>query len=164
MTPSSPKPWHYADWSPLGWLETVIKAVAFIIAFIALVNALTGGTAAAPVGWEWVIVILLGLLALGLTAAIVERYNQREIFAMGFVLVNVVAHWGMVYSLLTVPGPGGLFLLFVSLMLIGDVVKLVWLRVSGYSQVGVPASVMYGLTGFYAAGYLILVLLTLAGV
>ncbi|MEZ4670409.1 MAG: hypothetical protein R3E39_21085 [Anaerolineae bacterium] len=157
------KSWHFANWSPLGWLETVIKLVALGAALIALANALSGGVYDAPVGGRLVQVIVLAIIALGLTAAIIDRYRHREITAMIFVLINVVGHWGMVYALLTAPGPGSLLLIFAGLMLLGDVVKMGWLRVSGYTQDGYPQSVMYGLVGVFVAGYLIILLLALAG-
>ncbi len=164
MTTTPPvKRWYVGNWSPLGWLETVIKAAAFVVAFSTLATALSNGVFTAPSGIRLVQVIVLVLLTLGLVGAIFERYMQREIIAMVFVLVNNVAHWGMVYALLVLPDIGNALPIFVSLMLCGDVVKLVWLRVSGYTQDGRPQSIFYFLTGFYVVGYVIILLLALSG-
>lgn len=159
---SAEKRWHVANWSPLGWLETGIKLIAFVAAILALINALSSGTFTAPSGARLIQVIVLAVLALGLTAGIADRYNQREIIAMGFILLNNIAHWGMVYALLTIPGPATLLLIFAGLMLLGDLVKIYWLRVSGYTQGGYPQSVLYGLTGIYVVGYVLILLLALA--
>lgn len=156
------KGWHVGDWSPLGWLETIIKAVAFVVAISTLINALSNGVFAAPSGARLVQVIVLALLSLGLLGAIFERYTQREIIAMVFVLVNNIAHWGMVYALLTLRDVNNPLSIFAVLMLCGDVVKLVWLRVSGYTQDGRPQSIFYFLTGFYIVGYVIILLLSLS--
>ena len=158
----TPQHWHIANWSPLGWLETGIKLVAQVAAIIALVNALSGGTFAAPAGARLIQVIVLAVLALGLTAGIYDRYVGREIIAMAFILLNNVAHWGMVYALLTKPGPGTLLLIFAGLMLLGDLVKLYWLRVSGFTVRNYSRATLFGLTGFYVAGYVIILLLALA--
>jgi len=153
------KKWHVANWSLLGWLETGIKLIAFVAALVALITALSSGTFTAPSGAHLIQVIVLSVLSLGLTAGIVDRYNQREIIAMGFILLNNIAHWGMVYALLTIPAPASLLLIFAGLMLVGDLVKIYWLRVSGYTQGGYPQSVLYGLTGIYVVGYIIILII-----
>ena len=159
---NAPKKWHVANWSPLGWLETGIKLIAFVSAIFALIQALSNGTFISPSGTRLIQVIILVFLALGLFGAIFERYMQREIIAMIFVLVNNIAHWGMVYALLTIPGPGTLLLIFAGLMLLGDLVKIYWLRVSGFTQDGRPQSIFYILTGGYVVGYVIILLLALS--
>jgi len=88
MITTTPKQWHVGNWSALGWLETVIKAAAFVAGISALLSALSGGTFTTPTGGRLVQVLVLGFAALALTGAIVERYMQREIIAMVFVLVN----------------------------------------------------------------------------
>lgn len=158
---NTPKQWHIANWSALGWIETGIKLVAFVAAILALFNALSSGTFSPPTGARLIQVIVLVVLALGLTAGIFDRYSQREIIAMIFIIINNVAHWGMVYALFTSPGPGSLLLIFAGLMLLGDLVKIYWLRVSGYTQGGYPQSVLYGLTGTFVVGYLIILVLAL---
>lgn len=166
---STAKTWHIANWSPLGWLETAIKLVALMVAIIALANALSSGVFTTPSGARLAQVIVLAILALGLTVGIADRYKQREIIAMIFVLINNVGHWGMVYVLLiTVTSerslkPDDLLPVFAGLMLLGDLIKLVWLRVTGHTQDGYPQSVLYGLVGVYVVGYIIILLLALAG-
>lgn len=163
MTTNPSKQWHIANWSPLGWLETGIKLAAHVAAIIALLSALSGGTAASPGGGRLIQVIMLGLLALGLTLGIIDRYMEREIIAMGFILVNNAAHWGMVYALLTMPGPGSLLIIFAALMLIGDLVKLRWLSISQFSVRGNSPKVMMSLTGVFAGGYVVILAISLLG-
>lgn len=155
------KQWHFSNWSPLGWLETVIKLVAQVAAIIALVNALSSGTFSSPSGVRLVQVVVMAILALLLTFAIVDRYMEREIFAMIFVLINNIAHWGMVYALLTTPGPGSLLLIFTALMALGDLIKVRWLIVSKFSVRGTSTKVMVGLASTFVIGYLIVLLLAL---
>ncbi len=157
------KQWHVGDWSPLGWLETGIKLVAHVAAIIALLNALSSGTSVAPQGTRLIQVIVLAILALLLLLAIVDRYQEREIIAMGFVIINVIAHWGMVYALLTTPGPGSLLTIFAGLMLLGDLVKIRWLFVSGFTSRGQSTQVMVGLVSIFVIGYAIIFLLSLFG-
>jgi hypothetical protein len=155
--------WHVAQWPPLAWVETIIKLVALALGIIALVQALSGGTFAWPSGTRLAQLIILALLSLGLLAAILDRLAQREIVAMAFVPINNLGHWGMVYALLTMPGPGALLPAFAALMLAGDLVKLVFLRVSDFSVRDLPKAVLYGLTLVYVVGYLAILLLELWG-
>jgi hypothetical protein len=78
---------------------------------------------------------------------------------MVFVVLNNLGHWGMVIALATDPGPGALLPAFAALMLAGDLVKLVFLKVHDFSVRGTPHAVLYGLTSVYIVGYLIILLL-----
>lgn len=82
---------------------------------------------------------------------------------MVFVLINNLGHWGMVYALLTVPGPVALLLAFAALMLAGDLVKLVFLRVHDFKVRDRSQATLYGLTLVYVAGYLAILLLEWLG-
>lgn len=155
----SAKTWHVARWHPLAWLETGIKAVAFVLGIITLAQALGAGTFAVPPGLAGLQTAVLALLALGLVLAIWDRFLEKELLAMGFVLVNNVAHWGMVAGLLT--GQTTLLTAFCLLMLAGDAVKLRWLAVSDFRVRDVPKNVLVGLTRFYTIGYMLVVVLGL---
>jgi hypothetical protein len=157
------KGWHVAQWPLLAWLETAIKLVAIAIGMIALVQAIVGGTFYLPRGLclaQWVIMIVLSL---GLVAAILDRLAEKEIVAMVFVVLNNIGHWGMVVAMATLPGPGILLTLFAALMVAGDLVKLVFLNVHDFSVRDTPPVVLYGLTGFYIVGYLVVLLIQFVG-
>jgi hypothetical protein len=142
-------------------LETLIKLAALVLGVIALVQALSGGVFALPGGLRLVQLVILALLSLGLVGAIFDRLALREIVAMIFVILNNLGHWGMVLALASEPGPGGLVLAFAGLMLLGDLVKLVFLKVHDFSVRDLPKVVLYGLTSVYIVGYLVILLLEL---
>ena len=157
------KTWYVGDWTGLGWAETIVKLIAHAVAGIALIYALASGTYVIPDDLTFLEVLILGALSLGLTFAIVERFMQREIIAMVFVIINVIAHWGMVYALLTEPGPGSLLPLFALLMLIGDLIKLRFFSVTDFiahSYSTVPIWLPYVMVGIFIAGYAALILLS----
>ena len=158
-TVSESRRWHVAPWPPLAWLETVIKLVAIVIGIVALIQALTAGEFALPGGLRLAQLVILALLSLGLVAAIFDRLAEREILAMVFVVLNNLGHWGMVFAMASKPGPGALLTAFAALMLAGDVVKLVFLRVHDFSVRDTPRAVLYGLTSAYVVGYLVILLL-----
>jgi hypothetical protein len=150
-----------AGWPPLAWLETAVKLVALAMGVTALVRATSTGLFWLPGGARLAQLIILAALSLGLVAAIFDRLAEREIVAMIFVVVNNLGHWSMVVALASKPGPGGLLPAFAGLMLLGDLVKLVFLKVHDFAVRDTPRAALYGLTLFYAAGYAALLVLEL---
>jgi hypothetical protein len=155
------KRWHFAAWPPLAWLETAIKAAALVVGLVALRGALSSGEWQLPAGIRAVQFALLVLLSLGLVAAIFDRLDEREIVAMVFVLFNNLGHWGMTAALASQPGPGNLLVVFCLLMLVGDLVKLLFIRVHDFTVRGTSRAVLYGLTSAYVFGYAAILLLEL---
>ena len=127
MTATAEHGWHIGDYHPLAWAETAVKAVAFVVAYVAFVHALDRGLHS-PSGIRIAELVLLGAAELGILLTIVDRVLERELIAIGFVLFNNAAHASMLYALLAIPGPGGLLSLFCALMLGGEVIKLRWLH------------------------------------
>jgi hypothetical protein len=177
---ASPKQWHVGNWTGLGWLETGIKLVAHVVAFIALVWTIREASIDFRL-WGGIYdlqVIMLVFMALGLTIAIADRYVEKEIIAMIFVISNVIVHWGMVFALTHQPSSGGLlylinylpqFLLpwqllpiFAALMLLGDLVKIVFLRRTQFTVRGYSPRVLVYLTGGFVVGYALLLILSLS--
>ncbi len=159
---ASPQPWHVAQWPPLAWLETIIKAAALMIGIRMLFRTLAQPTWQVPSGLGLAQFILLILLSLGLIAAIFDRLAEREIVAMIFVVFNNLGHWGMVLALASKPGPGVFLSLFCGLMLLGDLVKLLFLKLHDFQVRDLPRIVLFGLTLFYVMGYAIILTLEVA--
>jgi hypothetical protein len=162
-TKAAARRWHVARWPPLAWLETAIKLAAIFLGIVAGVQALSGGTLAIPAGLRLAQLIILALLSFGLVAAIFDRLAGREIVAMVFVVLNNLGHWGMVLALATNPGPGWMLPAFAALMLLGDLVKLLFLKVHDFSVRDTPPAVLYGLTLVYVVGYLAILILEWLG-
>ena len=144
--------WHVGEYGRLGWVETGVKAAAFLVAYTAFAHALDRELHS-PSGIKIFELALLGVAELGLLAAIGDRLIEREITAMGFVLFNNAAHLGMLYALLVLPGPGGLLSVFCGLMLGGEVTKIVWLRTTEFTVREVAPMVVQGLVVGYAVVY-----------
>ncbi|MBN2305166.1 MAG: hypothetical protein JXQ72_11845, partial [Anaerolineae bacterium] len=90
--------WHVHPWPPLAWAETVIKLVAMAVGLTALVSVLYGSFVV-PGGAALAQFLILIALAVGLVAAIVDRFIEREVIAMFFVIGNNAGHWSMVIAL-----------------------------------------------------------------
>jgi hypothetical protein len=127
VTTTTESSWHIGDYHPLAWAETAVKAVAFVVAYVALVHALDRSLHS-PSGVRIAELVLLGVAELGILLTIVDRVIERELIAVGFVVLNNAAHASMLYALLAVPGPGGLLSLFCAFMLGGELIKWRWLH------------------------------------
>lgn len=153
------KKWYISNWTLLGWVETGLKIIAFIFAALIIFPALQSGNFKfPPIGLFLIIQIVLSL---GLLAAIFDRFKEKEIIAMIFIIVNNLAHWGIIYSLGTQVNHLFYLLMFFVFMLAGDLVKLIFIKTTNFSVRDVPKSVLYGLTLFYIVGYSIQIILLL---
>jgi hypothetical protein len=151
--------WRVARWPPLAWIETLIKLIALVISVVALLDSLAAGEFALPSGLRLAQLIVMTILSLGLVAAIFDRLAVREIVAMLFVIPNNLGHWGMVIALASKQGPGSSLVAFAALMLAGDLVKLVFLKLYDFRVRDTPRAVLYGLTLVYVVGYALLLIL-----
>ena len=157
----SSQKWHVAHWPPLAWLETGIKLVALGIGMGTAVAALSAPNFSLPNGLRLVQFIILIVLSLGLIAAIFDRIADREIIAMGFVVLNNLGHWGMVLVLASADDVSRAIWLFAGLMLLGDLVKIWFIKTENFTVRDFPQRTLYILTGVYIVGYAIILLLGL---
>ncbi|MAT41001.1 MAG: hypothetical protein CL609_01580 [Anaerolineaceae bacterium] len=153
------KKWHISDWSILGWVETILKIIAFIFAGMIIFPAIQFGNIQIPSLGLFLIIQIL--LSLGLFVAIFDRLKEKEIIAMVFIIVNNLAHWGIVYSLFTQVNHSLYLLLFFVFMLVGDLVKIIFIKTTNFTVRDLPKSALYGLTIFYIIGYSIQIFILL---
>ncbi|MEQ8834062.1 MAG: hypothetical protein RIB67_06395 [Miltoncostaeaceae bacterium] len=159
---STPKAaWRVGDFGPLGWLETILKLGGVGVGIAALAVAL-GHDASAPAGTRLAAVVVLGLLCLALLAAIADRLADREIIGMIFIPLMNAGHLAMLAALIVSDDVHGHLAAFAALMLAGDVVKLVFLRVTGFRVRDVSPAVVYSLVSTFVVGYLALIALAVA--
>ena len=150
------KTWHVARWPMLAWLETIIKLAALIVGITAGIIAISDGSLTFPSGIRLAQFIILALLSLGLVGAIFDRLADKEIVAMIFVVINNLGHWGMILGL----AAGSARLLpFAALMLLGDLVKIWFIRAHSFTVRDFAPRILYALTLFFVAGYGLLILL-----
>ncbi len=158
MSREAPPPWHVGDWGPLGWAETALKTAGVLVGIAALLTASDHAPDGAS-GARLVAVVILAVLSLGLVAGIADRLAGRELVGLLFILGMVAGHVAMTVALARDGGLGGYLAAFAALMLAGDLVKLVFLRTTGFRVRSVPPAAVYGLTATYAAAYVVLLIL-----
>jgi hypothetical protein len=150
--------WHVGDWGPLGWAETALKSAGVLVGIGALLAALDGDRDGAS-GARLAAVAILGVMSLGLVAGIADRLASREAVGFAFILAMVAGHVAMTVALARDGDLAGALAAFAALMLAGDLVKLVFLRTTGFRVRDLPPAVVYGLTTAYALGYVALLVI-----
>jgi hypothetical protein len=144
--------WYIHNWTVLGWIETGIKAIAIIIGVLAFYLSLDSQEWIIPSGIRLVQLIILGLLSLGIFFAIFNRWQNKEIISMIFVFFNNIGHWGMFLSLLK--GTGWFYLpFFALLMMLGDLVKILFLKQTSYTERNISPILFIYATLVFVVGY-----------
>ncbi len=144
--------WHVANWGWWGWAETVAKLAAIVVGLAA---AIGGGGAVAVPDDHRIAFWALTAVAVGYTVAIYDRFIDREIFAMGFIVAVVVAHWAMVYAMGRDVWPGTAVRWFAALMLAGDLIKIGFFATTRTSVRSIPWPVPVAMTSTLALLYLV---------
>jgi len=144
--------WHIHNWTFLGWVETIIKTIAIIIGILAFCLSFGSEEWFFPSGIRLVQLIILGILSLGIFFAIFNRWQNKEIISMFFVIFNNIGHWGMFLSLLR--GTGWFYLqYFALLMMLGDLVKILFLKQTGYTERNILPRLFICATLVFVIGY-----------
>jgi hypothetical protein len=157
QTTTSSRGWHVDNWGTWGWIETILKGIAFAIG----IGSFLSSDPNAPLTFgghpELGAVIILVLMTLFTIVPLVLRFTQREIISMIFVIGNVLGHAGMLIALLRQPDLRMPVLAFAVFMVLGELSKQYFLRSTGYTEAGQSNS---GMLGF---SYGMLVIYTLLG-
>ena len=74
------------------------------------------------------------------------RYPQRETVSMIFAVLNLLGHVGLLIALLRLPDHRTLPLIFGGFYVLGQLTKLQFLRISGYTEGGATTSQMMRVT------------------
>lgn len=154
--------WHTANWGLCGWLETGVKLVGIVFGFVAFFQAISGGSFTLSGHPHLAAVIVLGLLTFVAVGVIAVRIQQREIISVAFAIINALGHLAVLVAILWKPTETTLPLLFGVAYVIGNLVKIRFLGISGYTESGASSRMMHnftwGMVAFYAA-YSVLLLI-----
>lgn len=136
QTPTTSRGWHIDNWGTWGWIETILKAIAFAIGIWSFLNSDPNTPLTIGGHPELGAVIILAVMTLFSGVALVLRFMQREVISMIFVIGNALGHAGMLVALLRQPDLRMPVLAFAGFMLLGELSKQYFLRTSGYTEAG----------------------------
>lgn len=153
--------WHTSEWGAWGWLETILKLIALAAGVVAFVQSNAASPLVIGGNPHLAALILLGLETLGALGQLGIRYVQREIISFVFAILNLLGHLGLLVALLRVPSDLTLFIIFGVFYALGQLVKVQFLRVSGYTEGGSTTRGMVMVSLVMGASYIVFVLLML---
>ena len=151
--------WHTAQWGTWGWIETILKLIAIVAGIIAFVQS--RGEIVFSGNPHLAAVIVLALAALASIAQVVIRLTQKEIISTVFAILNLLGHFGLLIALLRVPPDLTLALVFGVFYVLGQLTKIQFLRVTGYTEGGANSSAMLRTTGVITLIYVVITVLLL---
>lgn len=128
--------WHTAKWGTWGWLETIAKLVALVAAFISVLSPFVGSTfliIGNPNLAAWIVLILL---TLGSILQLTIRLRQQETISMIFAVLNFLGHVVLVIAVAQVPHHRVWPVLFGVFYVVGQLIKIQFLRTTGYTEDG----------------------------
>ena len=155
--------WYMAPMSRLEWLETGLKIVAMVIAFITFARAFGPGTLVTPGGSVGTQSRILMWMAVALAVAILDRLQQRELLSIGFVIANDLAHWAMYLSFMSGPPAMAPVVAYCAFMMAGDLAKIAFFATSKYTVRGVPRPLLLAGVAAFVVAYGVVLVLALYG-
>jgi hypothetical protein len=154
--------WHTAQWGTWGWLETIAKLVAIIAGFLALINRVPGNFMLGG-NPHLAAVIILGVLTALSVVQVVIRLGQREAISMAFAVLNLLGHIALLISIVQVPHHRLWPVLFGAFYVVGQLIKIQFLRISGYTEGGADTAGMVRVAGAMALLYALFTVFMLPG-
>ncbi len=156
-TTATPK-WHTAAWGTLGWLETIAKLIAVVIGFVALIGSSSALGFMFRSNPRLAAVIVFALLTIASVGVIAMRFQQKETISMVFAILSALGHIALLIALLRVPQLRRLPVAFAGFFILGQLIKLQYLRTSGYTEGGATTRGMLTVTGVLTAIYALFVI------
>jgi hypothetical protein len=146
--------WHVGKWGLWGWLETFFRLLGAVAGAAALAGPLVGNGLTVGGNPRLLGIALLALLTLVMLFVIIVRVRQHEVISIMFAVANAIGHVALLSALLLVPASLMTALLFGGFQVLGLAAKALFLRSSGYTEMGASSQSMQvanlGLLAMYA--------------
>jgi len=156
------KDWRCQRYGPLGWMETLVKLIGICvgIASLSIYNRAKRKLQTTRI----VQIVFMGIVGAVLIGLIVQRVSDKELFALGFIVIHVIGHWIMVLVLILSRDPGSFIFTYAFLMVLGEFIKVCFLFLAenievSLFQIRITKAVLFGLSGFFIVFYLIVIIL-----
>jgi len=150
--------WRCQRYGPLGWMETVVKALAIGVGIASL--SIYSRAERTLKTLRIVQIVFMAIIGAVLVAMIVQRILDKELFALGFIVVNVIGHWIMVLILILSRDPGAFIFTYAFLMVLGEFIKICFLFLAENIEVKfLTKPILFALSGFFVIFYIIIIIL-----
>ena len=143
--------WHVAKRRFLSWAEMLVKLIATGVAIYAV--TLPPVRAAAWNVGSVIGVTILAVLSIARLVAIWDRLRRREVVSMILAPISCIGHGAALANALVSRGIVPTVATFAAVMLAGDLIKIAFIRKTGFTLDGVSRERLIGLTVIYVIGY-----------
>ena len=155
---AKPTGWHVASWGFWGWLETGLKLIGIVAAYIAFYNSKAVGDLIIGGSPRLAAVILVALLTLAMIGVVFMRITQKELISIGYSILNALGHISLLFALLRAPTQTTLPIVFAVMFILGELAKQRFLAITGYVEGGANTATMVRFSRIVAITYLVLVI------
>jgi hypothetical protein len=162
MTVDKPQGFYIGSWGTWGWLETALKLIAAAFGITAFMA--TSGASELVIGGnpELLALLLMAGLTLNPAISLPLRIAQKEIISIVFTVFNLLGHAGLLIALARDPlNARGYGIAFGVVYTLGELAKMRFLQVSGYTEFGFNSGTMINGVRVIVAAYALLTILLL---
>jgi len=161
MSDPVPSSWHTSKWGNLGWAETVAKLVAIVAGLFAFALSFPGGGIGFGLNVRLAAFLVFAFLSVGAFMQLTIRLKQREIVSLVFAVVNLLGHLGLLYALLHPSLPPTIPLVFAAFWVLGQLIKLQFLRTTGFTEQGSDSAGMLKFAAVQTSLYVLFAVLVI---
>jgi hypothetical protein len=162
MTQDKPQGFYIGSWGMWGWIETALKVIAAVFGIAAFAATSNAGELIIGGNPELLALIVMAGLTTNPLISLPLRIGQKEIISIVFTVFSLLGHAGLLIALARDPlnarGYGIAFGVFYTM---GELAKMRFLQVSGYTEFGLQSSSMVMGVRVVAAAYALLTILLL---
>lgn len=162
MTQDKPQGFYIGSWGTWGWIETALKVIAALFGIAAFAATSNAGEFIIGGNPELLALIVMAGLTTNPLISLTLRIGQKEIISIVFTIFSLLGHAGLLIALARDPlnarGYGIAFGVFYTL---GELAKMRFLQVSGYTEFGLQSGSMVMGVRVVAAAYALLTILLL---
>jgi len=152
------KDWRCQRYGPLGWMETLVKVIGICvgIASLSIYNRAQRTLRTTRI----VQIVFMAIAGAVLVGMIIQRVLDKELFALGFIVIHVIGHWIMVLILILSKDPGAFIFTYAFLMVLGEFIKVCFLFLAENIEVKfLTKPILFGISAFFVICYLIIIIL-----
>jgi len=151
--------WHTAKWGAWGWAETVAKLVALVLGLWAGKVSFLAPWVTLGFDLRLVAAVLLAFASVGAVVQLTLRIKQKETISFVFAVVNLLGHAGLLWALVHGEFPALLAALFGGFYVVGQAIKVGFLRATGYTEEGADSAAIQRFTVIQGLVYLLFTVL-----
>lgn len=142
-TGDKPQGFYIGSWGMWGWIETALKVIAAVFGIAAF--AATSGAGELVIGGnpELLALLLMASLTTNPLISLGLRIAQKEIISIVFTVVSLLGHVALLIALARDPlNARGYGIAFGVFYVLGELAKMRFLQVSGYTEFGLNSGTM----------------------